>query len=148
MMKIRFACRDEQCPALIEYRALGTGDETLACPRCSREYTLRDTATLVRDHTLRKCALCGGEEMFIRKNFPQITGLLIILVAGLISFLYLRTNPTLAYGVLGAAMLADVIIYYLIGVVTVCYRCRTEYWGVAHNKNHNWFDLATSEKYL
>ncbi len=147
-MKIRFACRDEQCPALIEYRPLGTGDETFACPRCRREYTLRDTATLVRDRTLRKCALCSGEEMFIRKNFPQITGLLIVGVAGLISFLYLRTNAALAYGVLGAAVLADVIIYYLIGVVTVCYRCHTEYWGATHNENHDWFDLATSEKYL
>ena len=147
-MKIRFACRDEQCPALIEYRPLGTGDETFACPRCSRDYTLHDTATLVRDRTLQKCALCGGEEMFIRKNFPQITGLLIVLVAGLISVLYLRTNTALAYGVLAAAMLADAIIYYLVGVVTVCYRCRTEYWGAARNQDHDWFDLATSEKYL
>ena len=148
MIKIRFDCRDEQCPALIEYRPLGTGDETLACPRCRREYTLRDTATLVRDRTLRKCALCGSEEMFIRKNFPQITGLLIVLVAGLISFLYLRTNTVLAYGVLGTAVLADGIIYYLIGVVTVCYRCQTEYWGVSRHKDHDWFDLAASEKYL
>ncbi len=148
MMKIRFACRDEQCPALIEYRPLGTGDETFACPRCSRDYTLHDTATLVRDHKLQKCALCGGEEMFIRKNFPQITGLLIVLVAGLISVLYLRTNTALAYGVLAAAILADAIIYYLVGIVTVCYRCRTEYWGAARNQNHDWFDLATSEKYL
>ncbi len=147
-MKIRFACRDEQCPALIEYRPLGTGDETLACPRCSRDYTLHDTATLLRDRTLQKCALCGGEEMFIRKNFPQITGLLIVLVAGLVSVLYLRTNTALAYGVLAAAMLADAIIYYLVGTVTVCYRCRTEYWGVARNENHDWFDLAASEKYL
>ena len=147
-MKIRFGCRDEECPALIEYRPLGTGDETLACPRCNREYTLHDTATLVRDRTLRKCACCSGEEMFIRKNFPQLTGLVIVLVAGLISVLYLRTNSTLAYGVLVAALLADVVIYYLVGTVTVCYRCRTEYWGVAHDEKHDWFDLATSEKYL
>ncbi len=147
-MKIRFACRDEQCPALIEYRPLGTGDETLACPRCCREYTLRDTTALVRNHTLQNCALCGGEEMYIRKNFPQITGLLIVVVAGLISILYLRTNTALAYGVLAAALLIDVIIYYLIGVVTVCYRCQTEYWGASRSKNHDWFDLATSEKYL
>ncbi len=147
-MKIRFACRDEQCPALIEYRPLGTGEEMFACPRCSRDYTLRDTATLVRDRTLQKCALCGGEEMFIRKNFPQIAGLIIVVVAGLISVLYLRTNTALAYGVLAAAVLADVIIYCLVGMVTVCYRCHTEYWGVARNENHDWFDLATSEKYL
>jgi hypothetical protein len=74
--------------------------------------------------------------------------LLIVVVAGLISFLYLRTNTALAYGVLGIALLADVVIYYVIGVVTVCYRCQTEYWGVSRHKNHDWFDLATSEKYL
>ncbi len=148
MMRIRFDCRDEHCPAMIEYRPLGAGDETFACPRCRREYALRDTTALIRDRTLRKCALCGSEEMFIRKNFPQKTGLLIVVLAGLISFLYLKTNTALAYGILAAAVLADVIIYYFIGVVTVCYRCRTEYWGASRNKNHDWFDLAASEKYL
>lgn len=147
-MKIRFGCRDEGCPALIEYRPNGTGEEQFGCPRCGRSYTVHDSDTLFRGETLRKCAMCAGQEMFIRKNFPQKTGLLIVVVAALISVFFLRANIMLAYGILAAAVLVDLVIYYVIGVVTVCYRCRTEYWGLYRNEDHEWFDLAASEKYL
>lgn len=147
-MKIRFDCRDEQCPAMIEYRPKGTADEHLACPRCAREYTVHDAPRLRSGESLQKCAMCESPELFIRKNFPQKTGLLIVLVAAAISIFTLKTNIKLAYGILGASVLLDAIIYYLIGVVTVCYRCRTEYWGLARNASHDWFDLAVSDKYL
>lgn len=146
-MKIRFGCRDECCPALIEYRPNGTGEEQFGCPRCGREYTVHHSDTLSRGETLRECAMCAGQEMFIRKNFPQTTGLLIVVGAALVSTLFLRTNIILAYGILAAAVLVDLLIYYVIGVVTVCYRCRTEYWGLYRNEEHEWFDLAASEKY-
>ncbi len=147
-MKIRFECRDEQCPALIEYRPTGNPDERLACPRCAREYTVHDAPRLISGESLQQCAMCGGKELFIRKNFPQKTGLLIVLVAAAISIFTLKTNITLSYGILAASVLLDAIIYYLVGVVTVCYRCRTEYWGLARNDSHDWFDLALSDKYL
>ena len=147
-MKIRFDCRDEDCPALIEYRPKGIADESLACPRCAREYTVNDTPRLRSGETMQECAMCGGAELFIRKNFPQKTGLLIVLAAAAISIFTLKTNIKLAYGILGVAVLLDAMIYYLVGVVTVCYRCRTEYWGLARNASHDWFDLATSDKYL
>lgn len=119
-MKIRFDCRDEQCPAMIEYRPKGTADEHLACPRCAREYTVHDAPRLRSGESLQKCAMCESPELFIRKNFPQKTGLLIVLVAAAISIFTLKTNIKLAYGILGASVLLDAIIYYLIGVVTVC----------------------------
>ncbi len=147
-MKIRFSCRDQRCPALIQYRPTGAGEERLACPRCRRAYTVHDTDALAQGKVLQKCPMCGGEELFIRKNFPQKTGILIVVVAALISVFSLKTNIELSYGILAAAVLVDVAIYYLIGVVTVCYRCRTEYWGLTRNENHDWFDLARSEKYL
>lgn len=147
-MKIRFGCRDERCPALIEYRPSGTGEEQFDCPRCARGYTVHNTDALFRGEVLRKCAMCAGQEMFIRKNFPQKTGLLIVVAAALISVLFLKANIMLAYGILAAAVLVDLVIYYVIGVVTVCYRCRTEYWGLYRNEEHEWFDLAASEKYL
>lgn len=147
-MKLRFECREENCPALIEYRPKGEPTERLNCPRCQREYAISHADTLLSGQPLSRCAMCGGEEFFVRKNFPQKTGLVIVVLAGLVSFWTLTTNPLLSYGILALAVLVDLVIYYLIGIVTVCYRCRTEYWGVPRNSNHDWFDLATSEKYL
>lgn len=146
-MKLRFECRQDTCPALIEYRPIGAGDEALDCPRCGRSHALHHTSQLLRREPLETCALCGGSEFFVRKDFPQKIGLLIVVTAAGISFLSLRSAPGLAYGVLAAAVLIDLLIYYIIGVVTVCYRCRTQYWGVQRNARHDWFDLATSEKY-
>ena len=156
MTKMRFGCRDDRCPALIEYRPTGGGREQFACPRCGRQYELPDTdageAGITRcagvlGGVLTQCVMCHGEELFIRKAFPQKTGLFIVVVAALTSILFLKSNPAIAYGVLAAAVLIDLLIYLMTGVVTVCYRCRTEYWGQARNENHNWFDLASSEKY-
>ena len=147
MTKMRFGCRDDHCPALIEYRPTGGGREQFACPRCERQYELHDTDALVLGGVLTRCVMCHGEELFIRKDFPQKTGLFIVVVAALTSILFLKSNPAIAYGVLAAAVLIDLLIYLMTGVVTVCYRCRTEYWGQARNENHNWFDLASSEKY-
>lgn len=147
-MKLRFECRKRGCPALIEYRPLGTGDETLNCPRCGEHYTVRHSDRLARGEPLERCALCGGMELYIRKNFPQRTGLLIVVIAAALSFMTLQRTPALAYGVLAGAVLIDLAIYCVIGLVTVCYRCRAQYWGLARNRRHDWFDLATSEKYL
>ncbi len=147
-MKLRFECRNEQCPALIEYRPTGAGDESFACPRCDRPYEVHQTQALRGGEALRECSMCGGSECFIRKNFPQKIGLLIVVIAAAISVFSLQRNPALAYGVLAASVLIDLIIYFLIGTVTVCYRCRTEYWGLTRNNEHGWFDLATSDKYL
>lgn len=147
-MKLQFECREEQCPAIIEYRPTGQREESLSCPRCERQYEIHRADQLARGEALTTCAMCGGHELFVRKDFPQKTGLVIVAVAAAISFASLKSNPGVAYGVLAAAVAIDVIIYYLIGVVTACYRCRTEYWGVRRNEEHAWFDLATSEKYL
>lgn len=146
-MKLRLACHEPGCPALIEYHPTGAGEEKLDCPRCNRRYVAHGTDRLVRGEKLTRCAMCRGEELFIRKNFPQKLGLLIVLSAAVVSFITLERSPGVAYAVLVAAVLIDVLIYGLIGIVTVCYRCRTEYWGLARNRDHDWFDLAASEKY-
>ena len=85
--------------------------------------------------------------MFIRKDFPQGLGLAVVLIAGLGSIYFLRTNFMLAYSILGAAALVDFVIYLVVGRVTTCYACRAEYRKCHLNPAHEGFDLATSEKY-
>lgn len=96
---------------------------------------------------LTTCPRCGGDEMFVRKNFPQKLGLGIVVVAGLVSFVLLSRHTLAALAVLAGVVVIDALIYLFVGTLTVCYRCRAEYRNVAYNPAHSGFDLATAEKY-
>lgn len=85
----------------------------------------------------------------MRKDFPQKTGMAIVLVAA-IAFLILaawRSSFYLGAVVLLIAALADALLYALVGRVTVCYRCRAEFRDRPINPRHEGFELAVAEKY-
>jgi hypothetical protein len=87
--------------------------------------------------------------MFIRKDFPQRLGLGIVIVAAM-AFLVLAANPrTLIYGVLVlcVAAVVDAMLYFFVGRVTVCYRCRAEFRDCPLNPDHEPFELSVAEKY-
>jgi hypothetical protein len=85
--------------------------------------------------------------MFIRKDFPQRLGLAIVIIFGLIAVYFFTVSLVIAWLVLAAAVVLDLMIYLLIGRVTACYACRAEYRKCHLNPAHEGFDLATSEKY-
>ncbi|MBK8266935.1 MAG: hypothetical protein IPK83_00955 [Planctomycetes bacterium] len=92
-----------------------------------------------------RAALAGN---FIRKDFPQRLGMLLVVVFGLVATcFYFARNVPMTFAVLGSLVVVDAVIYLFVGKVTVCYRCRAEYRGLAYNPDHEGFDLATSEKY-
>jgi hypothetical protein len=98
---------------------------------------------------LESCPACGCPDLFIRKDFPQKLGLLVVAAAA-ITFLVLAANPHTFYlGVwvlLGAAVL-DALLYLVVPRITVCYRCRAHFRGAPLNPTHHGFDLSTAEKY-
>jgi hypothetical protein len=51
------------------------------------------------------------------------------------------------YGLLAAVVLVDAVVYFFVGRVTVCYRCRSEVRDFEDNPDHGAYDLATDEKY-
>jgi hypothetical protein len=98
---------------------------------------------------LTACPNCGCTDLFIRKDFPQKLGLAIVIIAAL-TFLVLASRPRWFYlgaAVLVAAVVIDALAYLLVGRVTVCYRCRTEFRNIPVNPQHGGFELATAEKY-
>jgi hypothetical protein len=98
---------------------------------------------------LNKCPQCGCGELFIRKDFPQKLGLVIVIAAGL-AFLFLaakRQSFYLGVWVLIAAAAIDAVLYALVPKITVCYRCRHEFRHVPINPRHKGFELAVGEKY-
>jgi hypothetical protein len=98
---------------------------------------------------LSQCPNCGCRDLFVRKDFPQKLGMTIVVLAG-VTFLVLAASRSRFY--LGAivllgAVLIDAAMYFFVGKVTVCYRCRSEFRDVPLNARHEAFELAVAEKY-
>ncbi|MCH9033756.1 MAG: hypothetical protein IID42_04555 [Planctomycetes bacterium] len=146
-MRIRYHCPNDRCVAIIEYGPLEECDGTITCPRCHQTHPITVTEAIRQDDTVDQCAVCGATEMFIRRDFPQRLGLLIVVVFGLTAIYFFSVSVLKAWCVLGSALLLDLIIYFLVGKVTACYACRAEYRRCQVNSTHDGFDLATSEKY-
>jgi hypothetical protein len=94
-----------------------------------------------------RCPVCRGSEFFIRKDFPQRLGLAIVVIFGLAAVYYFTVSVLIAWSILAAAVVVDLIIYAFLGRVTICYACRAEFRKCPLNPSHDGFDLATSEKY-
>jgi hypothetical protein len=98
---------------------------------------------------LHACPACGCKDLFVRKDFPQKIGLaVVVLAAG--SFLVLAANPRTFYigvWILVAAAAVDAVMYFFVGKVTVCYKCRGEFRDAPLNPEHEAFELAIAEKY-
>ena len=101
------------------------------------------------DEPLSACPKCGCRDLFVRKDFPQKTGLVVVVIAG-VAFLVLaarRGTFYLGVWVLVGAALMDALLYAFVPRVTTCYRCRSDFRGVPLNPRHGPFELAVAEKY-
>jgi hypothetical protein len=84
-------------------------------------------------------------DFYIRKDFDPKVGLTVVIVGGLISAgFYWFGEDLIAYGILAAAALIDLVVYGRLKDVTVCYRCHSEFRG-AYRRTAPAFDLHTAD---
>ncbi len=146
-MQIRYHCPTDGCVAIVEYEPLEECRGPIRCPRCHVEHRMTITDEMRSKNQVDRCAVCGGEELFVRKDFPQRLGVVIVLVFGLAAVYAFTISVLIAWSILAAAAVLDLLIYAFLGKVTTCYACRAEYRKCSLNAVHEGFDLATSEKY-
>ena len=99
---------------------------------------------------LQACPLCMTTDLYVQKDFPQGLGLFIVVVGFAISTIFWYYEmPIPAYLVLVASGLLDLILYHLVGDVTICYRCLCQLRGEGSNRDGRYrpFDLAIGERY-
>ena len=91
------------------------------------------------------CPVCRGAEFWLRKDFDPKLGLTVVIIGGLISAAFFWYGmDVVAYGVLVAAVLLDVVVYGRLGDITVCYRCHSEFRG-RYRRTAKVFDLETAD---
>src|SRR5690606_22111686 len=100
------------------------------------------------DGPVTQCLVCPCRELYIRKDFSQRLGVTIIVTGFILSSVaWFYYKPYWSYVILGASALVDFLFYLLVGNVLQCYRCHTEYRGVAGLDSHEHFSLETHERY-
>ncbi len=97
---------------------------------------------------MQRCLVCPSTDLFVRKDFPQRVGVLIVTV-GIIgsSIAWYHADLLWTFGILFATALIDVLLYTFVGDALMCYRCQAQYRGVAEMDAHGMFDLETHERH-
>jgi hypothetical protein len=97
------------------------------------------------DAVVDRCPVCAGSDFYIRKDFDPKVGVTVVVIGALISAVfYWFDRDFIAYGILGAAALIDLVVYGRLKDLTVCYRCHTEFRG-SYRRRAGAFDLHTAD---
>lgn len=145
-MELTFECR--QCGRINHVEDVESTDET-RCRHCGSARELRDGA-FDEGEELAGCPCCGSADLYVRKDFPQGLGLLIVVAGCVVSTVFwYYERPTAALLILLAWALVDMALYFRVPDVTICYRCESQLRGPGSNPDGRLrtFDLAIGERY-
>ncbi len=80
--------------------------------------------------SLRKCVVCGCDELYVRKNMPQVTPFIILLafIGALVAALGLANHPA-TVALLILLLVVDVATLFVARRHLHCYRCRSTFLG-------------------
>lgn len=117
----------------------------IKCGACGQEIPLTFSGALTADRAVDRCPVCGGADFYIRKDFDPTIGLTVVVIGALISgVFYWFGKDLVAYSILAAAVVIDLVVYGRLKDVTVCYRCHSEFRG-AYERTAGAFDLHTAD---
>jgi len=137
-----------QCPACERSRLADVGPQTtvLECQNCQWERPVR-TADL-ESGLPRRCLVCGCDDLWRQKDFPQRLGLAMVALGAVLSTIaWAYYEPAIALGILLAFALADMVLFVVMKDVLVCYRCHARYRDAVLTEDHPRFNLETAERY-
>jgi hypothetical protein len=141
---MQILARCPRCDARLPLRA-ADAPPAIACGQCGREIALQVSESLKTDRAVDRCPICEGGDFYRRKDFNPQLGLTVVVLGGLVSAVfYWFGRDLIAYGILAAAALIDLVVYTQLKDITVCYRCHAEFRGT-YTRTAPAFDLHTAD---
>ena len=141
---MEIVARCPKCDAGLPVSA-ADGPAAITCGGCGHEIPLAWSDAVRTGREVDRCPVCDGAAFYIRKDFDPKIGLSVVIVGALISAcFYWYGRDLIAYSILAAATLVDLLIYGRLSDLTVCYPCHTEFRG-AYPKKKVGFDLHTAD---
>ena len=92
---------------------------------------------------MTRCGICGCTDLYRQKDFNTKLGLWVV---GIIVVLALVFNQYLI-PILVAGAILDLILYFSIGDIVLCYQCRAIYRGMPISAKIEGFDLKIFDRY-
>ena len=133
-----------RCDAGLPVEAADAPD-AIKCGGCGCDIALSLSESVRAGRALDRCPVCGGADFYGRKDFDPKMGLTVVIVGIVISAaFYWFKRDLIAYSILAAATLIDLIIYQRLKDLSVCYRCHTEFRG-PEARHSPAFDLHTAD---
>jgi hypothetical protein len=108
------------------------------CPRCGRGLTIAPRPEGGVPRRVERCLRCGLDRLYTQKDFNRTLGLAVFVVAAILSV------PTWGLSLV-AATIIDLVLYFVLGDVTLCYGCGAQHRGFEKNPAHGPFDLHVAE---
>ena len=142
-MNVTYACPGCHTGVREDFDAATTA---ITCSHCRQ--SISPAAGSIEGDGVRRCLVCPSQDLYIRKDFPQRVGVLLVaigVVGSSIAWNYGHLYWT--FGILFATALADLLLFMFVGSALMCYRCGAQYRGVAEMESHGQFNLETHEKY-
>jgi len=122
--------------------------EVFRCGHCNADVPVFINESLLTQGVVTTCVSCGHDTLYVQKDFNRAVGIGIVGL-GIAASLYFfsRSQPLLAMAALAITAVIDLLAYFFVGEVTVCYSCHAIYRGFKRNPEHEPFDLKKLEKY-
>ena len=134
MFEIEFRCA--QCD---RHNALELEENTrVICEHCKKDYG--EPNSFSSEEGISRCAICGCRDLFIQKDFNRKVGITIVVIGAILA-------PFTKLISLFVCALIDLILYRVLPMITVCYRCHSIYRGFPSNLHHEGFNLGINDRY-
>ncbi len=136
-----------KCPTCSASLPVSAGEavESIKCGRCGRAISLTWSELVRKGGEVDSCPVCGGSDFYVRKDFDPALGLTVVIVGALVSgVFYWLGQDLVAYAILAAAVLIDLLVYSRLKDLTVCYRCHAEFRG-RYRRTAGAFDLHVAD---
>jgi DNA-directed RNA polymerase subunit RPC12/RpoP len=134
MLEIEFRCAE--CGRRNELEL--EQNSRVTCQHCRKEYG--EVSSFSSEQGVSRCAICGCRDLFIQKDFNRKVGLTIVVIGAILA-------PFTKLISLFVCALIDLILYRILPMITICYRCHAIYRGFPGNSSHEGFNLGINDRY-
>lgn len=113
------------------------------CKRCGKGRQATGEGELDSQGAVIRCGFCGSTQFYRQKDFNTKLGLWVLAIIVVMALVFNRWLIPILVG--GAIM--DTLLYFLLGDIVICYKCRAIYRGFPINPKIEGFDLKIHDQY-
>src|SRR5262249_40163512 len=129
------------CPTCGKANEFETEDRSfmLSCHSCSNPFGFISDFVSQKGE-LNHCGICGCRDLYIQKDFSRVVGCSIAAIGAILA-------PFTRFLSLLVAALIDLVLYKVLPLITICYRCKSIYRDFPLNPAHEAFNLGINDRY-